>query len=89
MVAPVDVATTSRAGQGRLYDYIVCSEGALDCFGALAWEDESTWLAHKGLRHPLRSKGAPLPSLKELDAILDRPEVGKRGVTWDDPWGRL
>lgn len=41
--------------------------------------------SQKGLRHPLRSKGAPLPSLKELDDILDRPEVGKRGVAWDDP----
>ena len=42
----------------------------------------------KGLRFPLRSKAPPLPSLAELDAMLDRPLPiggGKRGVQWDDP----
>ena len=56
ILEPEDVSTTSSAGAGQLYDYLVVSQGAETAIKKCCWEPRARWKAHKSLRLELRRR---------------------------------
>lgn len=55
-LTPKVLQSTSSAGSGRLFDYVLASEKAVLAIADLQWEMAATWRAHKALRLTLPRK---------------------------------
>ena len=74
LVTPSDLESTSRAAQGRVYAYLVCSEGAQHIVQDLKWYKDVGWVAHKALAltiaaTPKRIEGPTVTFPKSLPNI--------------------